>query len=80
VYKRDATLRMPLADALWERDGVRYLQPEIQLLYKAKGQRSKDDADFVATLPFLDSTRRAWLRDALIRTIPGHDWIEHLAG
>lgn len=74
VYKRDATVRMPLADALWERDGIRYLQPEIQLLYKAKGQRLKDDADFAATLPFLDDARRAWLRDALRRTLPGHDW------
>lgn len=80
VYKRDAALRMPLADALWEREGVRYLQPEIQLLYKAKGQRAKDDADFGATLPFLDDSRRTWLRDALIRTLPGHDWIDRLAG
>lgn len=79
VYKRDARVRMPLADALWERDGVRYLQPEIQLLYKAKGQRPKDDADFVATLPFLDDRRRAWLRDSLSTTLPGHDWLAGLA-
>lgn len=80
VYKRDETVRMPLADALWERDGIRYLQPEIQLLYKAKGQRPKDDADFAATLPFLDHARRAWLRDALIRTLPDHDWLTDLNG
>ncbi|MDQ0642629.1 nucleotidyltransferase domain-containing protein [Microbacterium murale] len=78
VYKRDATVRMPMADALWECDGIRYLQPEIQLLYKAKGQRLKDDADFAATLPFLDAARRAWLRDALTRTLPGHEWLADL--
>lgn len=80
VYKRDATVRMPLAEALWGRGGIRYLQPEIQLLYKAKGQRPKDDADFAATLPFLDPARRAWLRDALIRTLPDHDWLMDLNG
>lgn len=79
VYKRDARIRMPMAEAIWERDGIRYLQPEIQLLYKAKGQRLKDDADFAATLPFLDDARREWLRDALTRTLPGHDWLADLS-
>lgn len=80
VYRRDATIRMPLEDALWEREGIRYLQPEIQLLYKAKGQRPKDEADFDATLPFLNAERRDWLRAALIQTLPGHDWIVRCAG
>lgn len=78
VYRRDAVIRMPMADALWERDGIRYLQPEIQLLYKARGQRKKDDADFAATLPFLDGDRRAWLRAGLERTLPEHDWLARL--
>ncbi|UJP10222.1 hypothetical protein L2X99_00385 [Microbacterium sp. KUDC0406] len=77
-YKRDETVRMPMADALWERDGIRYLQPEIQLLYKARGLRPKDEADFAATLRFLDARRRAWLREALERTLPGHPWIAQL--
>ncbi|MEP9384429.1 hypothetical protein [Nocardioides sp. KR10-350] len=75
VYKRDESLRMPMADALWTRDGVRYLQPEIQLLYKAKGLRPKDQRDFDSTLPFLDERRRRWLRDGLERTLPGHPWL-----
>ncbi|UNK71568.1 hypothetical protein [Microbacterium sp. H1-D42] len=74
-YKRDESVRMPMADALWERDGIRYLQPEIQLLYKAKGLRAKDQIDFDATLPFLDARRRAWLSDALEQTLPGHPWL-----
>jgi len=78
VYRRDASIRMPLVDALWERDGIRYLQPEIQLLYKARGRRPKDDADFEATLPFLDAGRRAWLYEALAQTIPAHAWISRL--
>lgn len=78
VYKRDATIRMPMGDALWERDGIRYLQPEIQLLMKAKGLRPKDEADFTTTSPRLDRERRAWLRAALERTIPAHPWITML--
>ncbi|MGQ7311874.1 hypothetical protein ACUOFU_09260 [Microbacterium arabinogalactanolyticum] len=77
-YRRDPSVRMPMADALWERDGIRFLQPEIQLLYKARGLRDKDRADFDATLPFLDGRRRAWLADALRRTIPGHPWLAAL--
>ncbi|MFE2773424.1 hypothetical protein [Microbacterium resistens] len=78
-YHRDETIRLPLADALWERDSVRYLQPEIQLLSKAKALRDKDAADFEATLPFLDSRRRDWLRSALRRTLPDHPWITRLS-
>ena len=78
VYKRDETLRMPMSDALWERDGIRFLQPEIQLLYKAEGLRAKDEADFVATMPFLDRRRRAWLSAALERTLPAHPWLDRL--
>lgn len=78
IYKRDATVRLPMDAALWTRDGIRYLQPEIQLLYKAKGQRPKDEVDFAATLPFLDYGRRAWLRRALERTLPDHTWLRDL--
>ena len=77
-YRRDPSIRMPMAEALWERDGIRYLQPEIQLLYKARGLREKDQADFAATLPFLDDRRRSWLADALERTIPAHPWTPSL--
>lgn len=80
IYRRDPALRLPLSAALWERDGVRYLQPEIQLLYKAKARRAMDDADFRATLPFLDARRRSWLREALRKTLPAadHPWARAL--
>ena len=74
VYKRDPRIRMPMSEALWESDGILFIQPEIQLLYKAKGRRAKDQADFDTTLPRLDDHRRHWLADALDRTIPEHPW------
>jgi hypothetical protein len=78
VYRRDPTITMPMADALWERAGVHYLQPEIQLLYKAAGMRPKDQADFEATLPLFDQERRSWLLEGLVMTHPGHPWIGSL--
>ncbi|BDZ40543.1 hypothetical protein [Microbacterium suwonense] len=78
-YKRDTSIRMPMRRALWERDGIRYLQPEIQLLYKAKGLREKDRADFDATLPFLDARRREWLAGVLEQTLPRHPWLDRLS-
>ncbi|QPZ39534.1 nucleotidyltransferase domain-containing protein [Paramicrobacterium chengjingii] len=78
VYKRDPALRMPLSDALWERNGVQYLRPEIQLLYKAKGDRPKDRADLETVLPRLEASRRSWFVDALHRTDPRHPWLTAL--
>jgi hypothetical protein len=59
-------------------NGIPYLAPEIQLLYKAKGQRPKDDADFTQTLPSLSQERRQWLSQALITVHPNHPWLHHL--
>ncbi len=75
VYKRDESIRMPMAHALWEKDGIRYLRPHIQLLYKARGLRSKDQADFEATWPLLERPERDWLLSALRRTLPDHPWL-----
>lgn len=52
--------------------GVPYLQPEIQLFYKAKSRRPRDDVDFAAILPRLDAKQRAWLR-AVLTTTHGDD-------
>lgn len=60
-------------------DGIPYLAPEIQLLYKAKGRRPKDEADFVSALPALDRERRQWLRSALTTAHPHHPWLDLLA-
>lgn len=79
VYKRDPSIIMPMRQALWERDGVRYLRPELQLLHKAKAVRPKDQADFDAAIPLLDGDRRAWLRDTIARARPDHPWLGRLA-
>jgi len=79
AYKRDPSLTRPWSEVLWQRDGIWYLQPEIQLLYKAKGLRDKDIDDFEATLPHLDRTRRHWLATSIERTLPDHPWLAELS-
>jgi len=59
-------------------DGIPYLAPEIQLFYKAKGLRPKDEEDFVRTLPALDGKRREWLAQSLALVHPGHAWLKKL--
>jgi hypothetical protein len=79
ICRRDATVRLPYDQiVLTSPAGVPYLVPEIVLLFKAKHERPKDQADFAGALPLLDPTRRAWLATALGRVHPGHAWIGRL--
>ncbi|WP_374208167.1 MULTISPECIES: hypothetical protein [Streptomyces] len=38
--------------------GIPYLAPEVQLFYKAKATRDKDETDFEAVLPLLEEGQR----------------------
>ncbi|QDP98859.1 hypothetical protein FOE78_16405 [Microlunatus elymi] len=78
VYKRDPRVRRPIDEILWSRDKINYLRPEIQLLHKARGLRTKDQRDFDVALPLLSVQDQRWLRDALALTVPGHPWIDRL--
>jgi hypothetical protein len=60
-------------------DGIPYGRPEVILLFKAKhSHMEKNRADFADSLPLLDEARRRWLREALERVHPGHEWLEEL--
>lgn len=75
TYKRDARVNLPSDEILWERDGIRYLRPEIQLLHKAPGLRPQDQLDFASSVPLLGPDAIHWLRSALATAHPGHPWI-----
>ena len=80
VFRRDPWIRRPLSTlSHLGSSGLRYLAPEIQLLYKAKASRPKDQVDFERIVPRLDATARSWLRDSLEKTLPGHSWLTVLA-
>jgi hypothetical protein len=46
--------------------GIPFLAPEVQLFYKAKAPRPKDEVDFAAAWPLLSAPQKAWLRQSII--------------
>jgi hypothetical protein len=76
VYRREPRIRRPMPTVVRRSsDGLPYLAPEIQLLYKSKGPRERDDLDFAQTYPLLAADARSWLLHALELTAPHHTWI-----
>ncbi|WP_327378838.1 amino acid transporter (plasmid) [Streptomyces sp. NBC_01216] len=75
VSRRDARVRRPV-ERLGARaaDGTPFLAPEIQLFYKAKSPRPKDEQDFTEVLPHLAPEARAWLAEALSLVYGPHPW------
>jgi hypothetical protein len=60
-------------------NGLPCLRMDLQLLYKAKISRPRDEADFQQLLTHLTDERRRTLADWLRLTCPnGHHWIEAL--
>jgi hypothetical protein len=71
---------LPLDDATWVADdGLRYLRPEITLLYKAVHRRPKDDRDLRVTWPLLAAEARVWLRGSVGALYPDHPWLALIA-
>lgn len=77
VFRRDRSLRVPWEQAVLRSAlGVPYLAPELQLLFKYKNPRAKDDQDLLEMLPDLDADRLSLLAARL----PGHHpWQPHIA-
>lgn len=79
IFRRNRQIHRPLSAAVRHNsDAMPYLAPEIQLLYKARSVRARDQTDFENAVPSLDSDARAWLRDSLAATEPGHGWLSVL--
>lgn len=75
IYRRDPSIRRHWSDAiLTTADGVPYLAPEIQLLFKSKDLREKDHADARQVIPLLEPPRRRWLNDHLPSR---HPWLQY---
>jgi hypothetical protein len=75
TYKRDDRISLPIDHILWDREGIRYLRPEIQLLHKAPRVRQKDQADLDACVDLLEPQARSWLQMALSTAHPNHPWL-----
>jgi Aminoglycoside-2''-adenylyltransferase len=77
TYRRDQTLRLP-----WDRvvlstdEGLPYLAPALQLLFKSTDVRPKDQLDADIVIPTLDDWSLALLDVRLTR---GHPWLSMVA-
>jgi hypothetical protein len=72
IYRRDPSVRIPWDAAVLRTDqGIPYLAPELQLLFKSKRLRPKDDVDAAEVIPALDPRQRELLSRLLE---PGHPW------
>jgi hypothetical protein len=79
VFRREPKIRRPLKEVISRTpQGLPYLAPEIQLLYKARTPRPRDQEDFAHVIPNLDAPARKWLRECLHMTQPAHEWLTAL--
>lgn len=58
--------------------GVNVVAPEVQLLFKARYKRPKDEQDLQVALPHLSPEGMSWLRRVLETYQPGDTWIQQL--
>lgn len=78
--KRDESHIADLADVTWvDGRGIRFLNPEIVLLFKAAQNRDKDRYDLENVWPLLPEDKKQWLREALHKYVSDHPWSELLA-
>jgi len=75
VFRRDARIRLPMTGLTWEHDGLLFIKPEVQLLYKSRGRRAKDEVDLRVVLPLLQDGARRWLVEALELADPSNPWL-----
>jgi len=75
VYRRDPRVKRPLAELVWRSEGIPYLVAEVQLLFKSKTLRPKDERDLRDCLPLLTTRQRRWLRRTVTRADAAHPWI-----
>jgi hypothetical protein len=79
VYRREPRVRLPLERLIWWRETLPYVNPAVQLLWKAKDTRPKDEQDFETVVPLLREDDRRWLAAAIALSHPQSAWAARLA-
>ena len=78
--RHDESFVADLEDITWVADdGIRYLDPAVALLFKARQHRKKDEVDLDNAWPLLTVEQRVWLRERVRRLYPDHSWTERLS-
>ena len=80
LYGRNHDISLPLAQVFFTRGGVKYLAPEMVLLYKSTNtEREGYQLDYDMTVSKISAEQKTWLRNALAITNPnGHKWLREL--
>ena len=79
LYRRNQKARRPLVKIELESNaGIKFLCPEIVLLYKSKNPKAKDEQDFQAAVGHLDAEQKEWLKGAIALTDSQHRWLQSL--
>ena len=79
IYRRNARITKSLSEVYLTTDsGIRFLRPEIVLLYKSKNPRAKDEQDFESVTKCLDAESKKWLGNALGICDSKHHWLQKL--
>jgi len=74
-FRRDRRITKPVTELYLTNDaGLRFLCPEVILLYKSKNPREKDEQDFRAVIEKLSAESKKWLKDALLICDARHHW------
>lgn len=76
IYRREPGIKRRQAQAILEKEGVRYLAPEVVLLFKSTHLSEKNHRDLNVVRDSLDQHARAWLVDAMWRIYEdSHPWL-----
>ena len=76
LYARNHDISLSLAQAILIRDGIKYLAPEMVLLYKSTDtEREGYQLDYDAAITAMPDERKRWLYNALtMMNTSGHKW------
>jgi hypothetical protein len=80
VYRRTQSIRGPIQEFAWKHEsGLMVLNPVIQLLYKSRSRRPKDEQDLRLCLLNLNSDQKKSLKEwIIIDSGLIHPWIEKI--
>lgn len=79
LFRRNDEVTMPLSKlSLTSKLGMKFLRPEIVLLYKSKNSRPKDEQDFEIVCKHLGIESKEWLKKALSICYTEHRWLQKL--
>lgn len=79
IFRKDTRVKRRKERAILERDGVRYLAPEVVLLFKSNTLSEKNLLDFNAAVSSLDRAALLWFTEALSLVYENsHSWLKQV--